>query len=799
MKKGFTLVEMIAVIAILAILALIAVPTYNVVSERIKQSSYETKIQNIISHAETFAENTNNFVFDVGTLIEQGLLEADNESGEYLDPRNGRDMRCDIINAVFENNQYVASITESETCYTDEELQNLFGMFEIKIYRPDGTEVEPIEGTEWIREQDVVLKYELKEEYEGYEQYITQVIWSGEGEKTCTSDFSNCNYDIHTDLIKNVTVNLQINLNINGSTIISRTNKRVLVDLENPSVDNIVTGTDLNEQERNRTEFDLSDGNGSGVKYYAILPSGSSCSGASYESARKPISSNHIVEYLDGGDYTICVEDNVGNTGEGSVSLRTINFNANGGSVEIDKKVIGRNTSYGVLPTPTRAYHHFLGWYTAPTGGVEVTPETVLSDDITVYAHWQIYTYTISYNANGGSGAPGSQTKTHGVNLTLSSTKPTRTGYTFLGWSTSSSATSASYSAGGTFTTNADTTLYAVWKINTYTITYNANGGSVSPSTTTRTHGSTLGSLPTPSKTNYRFLGWYTAVNGGTKVSTSTTVTSNMTLYAHWELIAYTVTYNATANGGTTSAQSRSVTIGSRIDLSLSASKSGYEFLGWNTNPNATSGLSSLTMGTSNVTLYAIYRKTITVTAIDYSGSSKRTRRVTGYAYNKNTSVSLTLPAIGTYSHPYCKTNRMTINGWSKSTAATATVNYSSGGTYTFSNNTTIYAKYTQNQSIYFTKPGTSYGSPTEYRSYNAAGSPNVYGSTSRGSYSGGLYGYWTFRVPENCPARNSREHFNGYKCMNANYGGCPSGNKWAPFNINWYCEMNWDCTWDNN
>ena len=123
-------------------------------------------------------------------------------------------------------------------------------------------------------------------------------------EKTCTSDFSNCNYDIHTDLIKNVTANLQINLNINGSTIISRTNKRVLVDLENPSVDNIVTGTDLNEQERNRTEFDLSDGNGSGVKYYAILPSGSSCSGASYESARKNINSNHIVEYLDGGDYT---------------------------------------------------------------------------------------------------------------------------------------------------------------------------------------------------------------------------------------------------------------------------------------------------------------------------------------------------------------------------------------------------------------------------------------------------------------------------------------------------------------
>ena len=74
-------------------------------------------------------------------------------------------------------------------------------------------------------------------------------------------------------------------------------------------------------------------------------------------------------------------------------------------------------------------------------------------------------TYTISYNANGGSGAPASQTKTYGQNLTLSSTKPTRTGYVFLGWSTSSTATEATYLAGATYTANAGATLYAVWKI----------------------------------------------------------------------------------------------------------------------------------------------------------------------------------------------------------------------------------------------------------------------------------------------------------------------------------------------
>ena len=88
--------------------------------------------------------------------------------------------------------------------------------------------------------------------------------------------------------------------------------------------------------------------------------------------------------------------------------------------------------------------------------------ETIMSNVVTFTV--QAGTYTVSYNANGGTGTPSSQTKTHGVNLTLSSSKPTRNGYTFLGWATSSTATNATYQPGGNFTTNANTTLYAVWK-----------------------------------------------------------------------------------------------------------------------------------------------------------------------------------------------------------------------------------------------------------------------------------------------------------------------------------------------
>ena len=73
--------------------------------------------------------------------------------------------------------------------------------------------------------------------------------------------------------------------------------------------------------------------------------------------------------------------------------------------------------------------------------------------------------YTVSYNANGGSGAPSSQTKWYGTTLTLSNTKPTRSGYNFKGWGASSTATSAIYSAGGKYTANASATLYAVWAL----------------------------------------------------------------------------------------------------------------------------------------------------------------------------------------------------------------------------------------------------------------------------------------------------------------------------------------------
>lgn len=147
--------------------------------------------------------------------------------------------------------------------------------------------------------------------------------------------------------------------------------------------------------------------------------------------------------------------------------------------------------------------------------------------------------YTVAYNANGGSGAPASQTKWFGTTLKLSTTKPTRTGYSFQGWATSSGGSTA-YASGANYTANAGVTLYAVWKANTYAVKYNANGGTGAPSSQTKTYGTTLKlSTTVPTKANYTFKGWATSASA-TKATYSAgasyTANSAVTLYAVWEL-----------------------------------------------------------------------------------------------------------------------------------------------------------------------------------------------------------------------------------------------------------------------
>lgn len=146
--------------------------------------------------------------------------------------------------------------------------------------------------------------------------------------------------------------------------------------------------------------------------------------------------------------------------------------------------------------------------------------------------------YSVTYDANGGSGAPSAQTKWHGTNLTLSSKKPTRDGHTFNGWATSSGG-SVAYASGATYSSNESVTLYAIWTKITYSVTYNANGGSGAPSAQTKSWGDALTLSSTkPTRTNYTFKGWATSSTGGVAYASGASYTGNaaLTLYAVWEL-----------------------------------------------------------------------------------------------------------------------------------------------------------------------------------------------------------------------------------------------------------------------
>ena len=145
---------------------------------------------------------------------------------------------------------------------------------------------------------------------------------------------------------------------------------------------------------------------------------------------------------------------------------------------------------------------------------------------------------TVAYDANGGTGAPATQTKYYGSILTLSTAVPTKSGLTFKGWATTPNATVAQYQAGGQYGTDENVKLYAVWGTNSYTVAYNANGGSGAPAAQTKAPGATVTlSTAVPTKDGATFLGWATTANATTATyqpGATYSADADVTLYAVW-------------------------------------------------------------------------------------------------------------------------------------------------------------------------------------------------------------------------------------------------------------------------
>lgn len=308
------------------------------------------------------------------------------------------------------------------------------------------------------------------------------------------------------------------------------------------------------------------------------------------------------------------------------------------------------------------------------------------------YTKTTAQTYTVSYNANGGSNVPASQTKVHGVTLTLSTTVPYRFNYEFLGWSASSSATTATYTAGGSYTGNASVTLYAVWRYKpaTYTVTFDANGGTNAPSSQTKTYGVAL-TLTTaiPTRANYRFIGWSknrNATSASYTAGGSYTDNSDVTLYAVWQYNPETYTIRYDANGGSNAPASQTKTYDVPLTIaSAKPTRTGYAFLGWATSRTAT--VPEYAPGDSytdeaSATLYAVWRyipKTYEV-KYDVNGGGN-----TPASQTKTEDVTLILTSTIPTRYGY------TFKGWATTSTAT-TATYQAGGSYTANESVTLYA-----------------------------------------------------------------------------------------------------------
>ena len=177
----------------------------------------------------------------------------------------------------------------------------------------------------------------------------------------------------------------------------------------------------------------------------------------------------------------------------------TISYNANGGTGTMPSDNVSTNGNATIKSnTFSRVGYTFAGWTTKSNGTDDGYGWTnwsgtwkydngqygINNNKLVLYARWNIKAYTISYNANGGSNAPGNQSKIENKSISLSSGKPTRTGYTFVSWNTKSDGSGTTYKVGVSYKDNADLTLYAQWRVNKVYIKLNANSGSVRGSTT---------------------------------------------------------------------------------------------------------------------------------------------------------------------------------------------------------------------------------------------------------------------------------------------------------------------------
>ena len=286
----------------------------------------------------------------------------------------------------------------------------------------------------------------------------------------------------------------------------------------------------------------------------------------------------------------------------------------NGGEHIDTPKTLFNETEDVTLGNAKKLGNTFGGWYeTEELTGNKVEGWNVgeRKTDVTLYAKWTANNYTVTFDANGGVGSMEPQIFIYENQQTLAANEFTRSGYRFTGWNTNADGSGTSYADAAAVSFTADTTLYAQWAVEDYTVTFDANGGvgSMEAQIFIYENQQTLAANEF-TRSGYRFSGWNTNADGsgtGYADAAAASFTADTTLYAQWTAEDYTVTFNA--NGGVGSMESQTFTYGKQQALKANEfTRSGYRFTGWNTEANGSgTGYADAAAAsfTADTTLYA--------------------------------------------------------------------------------------------------------------------------------------------------------------------------------------------------
>ena len=256
------------------------------------------------------------------------------------------------------------------------------------------------------------------------------------------------------------------------------------------------------------------------------------------------------------------------NSGKGSMADEAFDYD--------EEKALTKNSF-------TKSGYSWTGWNTKADGSGtgyadEATVKNLTAEDgasITLYAQWTANDSKLSYNANGGSGEMAEKTGKVDEVVKVASNGFTREGYTFDGWNTAADGSGTKYAENADFTlTPEPSILYAQWKVNQYTITFDSNDGSaVAP--ITQAYGTAVTAPTAPTREGYTFAGW-------DKDIPSTMPAEDMTITAKWDPINYVVKFEA--NSGKGSMADETFDYDEEKALTKNAfTKAGYTFTGWNT------------------------------------------------------------------------------------------------------------------------------------------------------------------------------------------------------------------------